>query len=165
MNTTVARHDPRRADRLNAQAGLDLQRAGGTATRIARSAGVSAELARRWCRGSSGNPFARAYQVVAALGADVDADPYPLVAGIKIIAIQTQVLRMTDEQLVHRFHEVLTKATAAEADQLMRKVNLARSRDLAGLRDASAIEATLDEQLAAICAELQQRGIDPWTWE
>lgn len=156
MKTALRRNHPARADVLYLEAGRALRSAAGCPKRGASAAGVSVELARRWFNGDASNPIGRALELQQSL-----PGPFAIASLFTTRAIRT-LLPMDDAQLIARFFTLLREATRAEAEQIARKVALAERRDLAGLRDASERESAMDQELAAVCAELLERGLDPW---
>jgi hypothetical protein len=158
MNTALARKYPTRVDVLYQESGKALRRASPRGPKKgADAAGVSVELFRRWLNGERSNPVGRALELALSL-----LKPFAVATLFRTHALQT-MLPMNDRELIDRFFAVLRDATAAEARQIARKVELVERRDLAGLREASEDEAALDDELAAACAELQKRRLNPWT--
>jgi hypothetical protein len=152
MNTIARRRWPTRVDVIYQEAGAALRTATGCPKKLANYAGISDELARRWFKGDPSNPLGRAGELQESLP-DPDA-----------IAFYFQrLLPVSDDELIARFFRLLRESTAAEADQIRRKVALAEEHDLTGLQEASAREGDLDQRLAATIAELRERRLDPWT--
>jgi hypothetical protein len=157
MKTLARRRFPARVDVIYQEAAAALRTAAGCPKRCASYAGVSDELARRWFNGDPSNPLGRAAELQESV-----PDPEAVAFFFQTRARQ-RLMPMSDEELIARFFSLLRESTAAEADQIRRKVALAEEHDLTGLQEASAREGDLDQRLAATIGELRERRLDPWT--
>ena len=156
MKTIVRRLDPIYADSLHREAGTALRAAAGTPKQLAKYAGVSVELSRRWCAGP--NPIGRALELQQSV-----PEPFTVAALFQISALRS-LMPLDDYQLVNRYHALAREATRVSAEYVAQQARASETRSLVGLRVACERLMAEMAQLAAVVAELEspERHIDPW---
>jgi hypothetical protein len=130
---------------------------------IARAGGISVSRASRWRTEGAGNPLFDTSQFVYGL-AQTGQNPAAIVAHLTMI-LHHGMLGASDDALVQRFWLLMEEEEKAECRENTASKMLARTGDLAALRRALLDEASRQEQLAAVCLELERRGIDPTKYE
>lgn len=155
---STAKTDPRGRDVIAAVAGLahaDAER-GHTAADVARRySGAGRRTSRRaaseWTR--TGTPEHREFTAYLL----VVSDPYRIEASIRSTIKQRAISRLSNAELIHRYHELLAIEPRVEADDRV----LCVTRGACWLQRAAASErdAAIDAEKAACEREFAARGI------
>lgn len=159
MITVLDRADPRRGDAVALRGGLAM-RGVGPVKRAAHVLGISERLMEDWRTGADKSPIVRTGKIVATLAAHEGLTPWPLLAYLRSEAMAAMA-HVSDAALVRRFWRVMEEEAEAEGRENAAQQMYARSGDLEALERATLSEATLQEELAALCRELRRREIDP----
>lgn len=161
MSTALRERDPRTADRLLEMAGKGLDLAcDGNNGRLARTIGADKADASRWRRGQRNGRHARFFADVYNLAANEKTNPWALLAEAHAAA-ESGMMALSDEALVRRFAELMRHEAEREGTENGLSQTFALTGDLASLADALIAEAGVEMELAAVCRELDRRGLDP----
>jgi hypothetical protein len=158
--TLIERVDPRRADALRIEAAGVFDDS--VSKKLGVALGVTPRRARQLKGGERTSAISRFFMVLASL-AEAGLSPFPLATKVKIVALQSLILNMTDDQLVKRFFDLLEREADLEGTENKITAMFSRSGDLVALADATEKEASVAEELSAVARELAKRGIDPRT--
>jgi hypothetical protein len=130
---------------------------------IERAAGISKSRASRWSREGEGNPLYDVNQIVYKLAA-LGQHPGAIVASV-YQTLHHGMMSLSDAALVERFWKLMRLEAEAQGREDAASQTFAQTGDLGTLRRALLDEAGREQELAAVALELDQRGIDPRTWQ
>jgi hypothetical protein len=151
--------DPR-LEQLQASAvALSLDLATTQRKHLAIAGGVTVSRASRWATEGRGNPLFDLTQMIVSLVAN-GQHPGALIAHAHM-AMEAALMSVSDADLVRRFWEALEKEAEKEGRENAVSQTFARTGDLEALRRAMLDEAALQTEIAALCLEMERRGIDP----
>lgn len=126
----------------------------------ARRLGRSVDVIDRYVNGDRSSPVFRHDCLILAV-----REPFALVAHAKAVAVENTLENRPVEWLIARFHEITTKVEPeSEMRENMATVEFFTSGDLESLAQAAEHEASVQEELAAICRFLAKKRVDPRTY-
>lgn len=151
--------DPRLEQVQAAAVALSLDLASSQRKQLAVAGGVTVSRASRWATEGKGNPLFDFTQMIFSL-TGTGQHPGALVAHAHM-AMEAALMSVSDADLVRRFWEAMEREAHKEGAENAVSQTFARSGDLETLRRVMLDEAAAQTELAALCLEMERRGIDP----
>lgn len=152
-------------DWLRQSGGDGLKRCATSNQGLARTLGIDPADSSRLTNGSSErrNVIGEFFQIVWKLAIGERTSPFPLLTEAEAVAEQGMMAGMDDKALIRRFHELVREETGCEgvANNALSNYLTGGSDDIGALSRVHLDEAARERELAAVCHELERRGLDP----
>lgn len=156
--TTIQRRRPYHADRLREEGAFSLRLCGSRKV-TARGTGRSLASVDDWYNGAPSSPVWRHDTLLLAV-----ADPWPLVAHARAVAMRSTMTEEPTKGLVRRFHELRRLEAEREGQENIGSIAFDQGGDIGAFAEQHEAEAATSLELAALTRELIARRVDPRTW-
>lgn len=154
-------------DWLREVGGKGFRRCGPSNERLASTLGIDPADSSRLATGSGErrNLIGEFFQVIWKLATGDRTSAYPLLTEADAVAEQGMMTGMDDGALIRRFHELVREETAHEgvANNALSEYLTGQTDDLRKLGQVHLDEGARERELAAVCHEMDRRGLDPRT--
>lgn len=158
-----ARVSPRHADSIADLTARTLRFAAPSCKALGIAGGVTQKRGSAWWREGRGSPLYDAFAFLYALARNPKGRPGAVVAAARSILRET-MLPISDADLVQRFRDLKGEEDSAEGAENAAGSRVPWTGDLLSYERALLDEASVQEELAAVCRELRRRNVDPYRW-
>lgn len=157
--------EKRTQDWLREMAGDGFKRCASSNQRLARTLNVDPSVTSRIGNGRTEQRSVPGefFQIIWALATGDKTTPFPLLMEAESVAEQGIMSGMTDEALIARFWTLYHEETEHEGEANCAMTKYV-GRGVGTLKDLARVhldEAAMERELAAVCHELDRRGLDP----